>query len=127
MQLLLVEEATEYLRKRLGQKILRVWNAPNMRPSKKPNFLKADVLYANLDFLGSWDVAILTKDDDELKEYLFQVKSRFMPKDFKADQKLWEPRCNLHDYMYWAVYDMKARREAEIQLKHFKLFNILDV
>ena len=108
-------------------KVLRVWNAPNMRPPKKPNFLKADVLYANLDFLGSWDVALLAKDGEELKEYLVQVKSRFMPKQFKEDQKLWQPRCNLHDFMYWAIYDMKLRRKEDILLKHFKVYDIVDI
>lgn len=126
MQLLLAKEMCEYIESQ-GMKVLRVWNAPNMRPSKKPNFLKSDVLYANLDFLGSWDVAILARDGKELNEYLVQVKSRFMLKQFKEDQKLWQPRCNLHDYYYWAIYDMKLRRKEDILLKHFKVYDIVDI
>lgn len=124
MQLLLVKEFNEYMRNKASTEVMAIWNAPNLRPSKKPEFLGKKTVYSNKDYLGDWDIAFYTHDNFIYSSttHLIQVKSRM---DYKLYEHL-RARYGISTYRcYLAIYQKTKPTKIEdrylVKLPHFWL------
>ncbi len=123
-QLLFIKEFIEY-HKPLKYKYIAIWNSPNIRPMKRPEFLNKKIEYSHKDYLGFWDVGILAYNENkELIEARAQIKSKFSLKEYTHFKEVWKGHSNLHTDFYYAVYDMKLKREPEYTFKSFKVFDV---
>ena len=120
MQALCLQEFLQHLQAQTVN-VFAVWNAPNLRPAKRPLYLPQATEYSNKDFLGDWDLAVWAMAFVQPREYRIQVKSAFREDEYKRLLIKWR---GAHTTMYYAVYGHNPQRKADIVLPHFKLFRI---